>query len=446
MSVLRVDRVEPDGSQTPIGAWSTFANHGTVVPSEYQVYTQDHTGFATRTFEAKMRKAGDVPKSQPVIDVFPNSNEGDQSGGLDGQSPVIAESAGTREGKAMFKAWKRAGKHLSPDPPVDLLWTRVCFCGQTTSDGTVADSPEAGEPFLTGSEEGRGPLYDITHRSHEGDRSPTENTPNQGHKAGIPFATTKDSYPSAVPIFLLRIGKRIIITFPGEATVEVGRRARARVLKIARELGVRGVTVMGLTNEFIQYITTPEEYDRQHYEGGSTIYGPAEGAALTDVLVEMARRLRDGKPAPEAYPFDPRHGVEPNGEPFGKGASSATATAQPAAQPPGSQAVFQWQGGPRGEDRPLDRRFIAIQRKAKKGWKRVTDDLGVSIVWTGDPDGAYSVHWQISPKSKPGTYRFAVTANNYKLRSNPFLVDPSAPATNPDPDHPASLFAPVTAH
>ena len=266
----------------------------------------------------------------------------------------------------MFKAWKRAGKHLSSDPPVDLLWTRVCFCGQTTSDGTVADSPEAGEPFLTGSEEGRGPLYDITHRSHEGDRSPTENTPNQGHKAGIPFATTKDSYPNAVPIFLLRIGKRIIITFPGEATVEVGRRARARVLKIARELGVRGVTVMGLTNEFIQYITTPEEYDRQHYEGGSTIYGPAEGAALTDVLVEMARRLRDGKPAPDAYPFDPRHGVEPNGEPFGKGASSATATAQPAAQPPGSQAVFQWQGGPRGEDRPLDRRFIAIQRKAKK--------------------------------------------------------------------------------
>ena len=249
-----------------------------------------------------------------------------------------------------------------------------------------------------------------------------------------------------MPIFLVRIGKRAIITFPGEATVEVGRRARARVLEVAREVGVKGVTVMGLTNEFIQYITTPEEYDRQHYEGGSTIYGPAKGAALTDVMVEMARNLRDGKRAPKPYPFDPRHGVEPNGAPFGKGASSATATAQPMTQPPGAQAVFQWQGGPRGEDRRLDRRFIAIERKGKSGWQRVTDDLGVSIVWTGDPDGAYSAHWQISPKSKAGRYRFVITANHYKLRSATFKVDPSATATDTDPTHPASLFGPVTAH
>jgi neutral ceramidase len=446
VSVLRVDRVNADDSHTPIGAWSTFADHGTVNPSDYQVYTEDHQGTATRTFEAKMRRAGNVPNSEPVIDVFPNSNEGDQSAGLEGQGPLIAESVGAREGGAMFKAWKRAAKHLSEAPPVDLLWTRVCFCGQTTSDGTVADTPQAGAPFLTGSEEGRGPLYDITHEPLEGDTSPTENAPHQGDKVGIPFATTKDSYPTAVPLFLARIGKRIIITFPGEATVEVGRRARARVLAIAHSLGVKGVTVMGLTNEFIQYITTPEEYSRQHYEGGSTIYGPAEGAAMTDVLVQMAKSLRDGKPAPKPYPFDPRHGVAPNGAPFGKGASTATATAQPTAQPPGSQAVFQWQGGPRGEDRPLDRRFIAIERKTKSGWKLVTDDLGVSIVWTGDPDGAYSAHWQISPKAKPGNYRFAITANHYKLRSRAFKVDPSAPATDTDPTHPAALFGPVTAH
>jgi neutral ceramidase len=346
----------------------------------------------------------------------------------------------------MFAAWKRAGKHLEATPEVDLRWTRECFCGQATSDGAVADEPQAGAPFLTGSEEGRGPLYDITHQPLEGDRSPTENAPNQGHKLGIPFATTKDSYPSAVPLFLARIGTRAIITFPGEATVEVGRRARARVLPLIKALGVKGVTVMGLTNEFIQYITTPEEYDRQHYEGGSTIYGPAEGAAMSDVYVEMAKAMRDGKPAPKAYPFDPRHGVTPTGAPFGKGAKSATATAQPTTQPPGAQAVFMWQGGPRGEDRPLDRRFIAIERKTKHGFKRVADDLGVSIVWTGDPDGAYDAHWQISPKAKPGTYRFKITANHYKLRSGTFSVDPSAPATDTDPDHPASLFGPVTAH
>ena len=84
----------------------------------------------------------------------------------------------------MFKAWRRAGRHLSAAPPVDLRWTRVCFCGQATSDGTVADEPEAGAPFLTGSEEGRGPLYDITHQPLEGDRSPTETLRTRATSSG----------------------------------------------------------------------------------------------------------------------------------------------------------------------------------------------------------------------------------------------------------------------
>ena len=204
---------------------------------------------------------------------------------------------------------------------------------------------------------------------------------------------------------------------------------------------------MGLTNEFIQYITTPEEYDRQHYEGGSTIYGPAEGAALTDVLVEMAKRLRDGKPRAEALPVRPAPRRRAQRRAVRQGRAQrdrdrpARRRSRRARRPSSSGRA-----GRAARTSPLDRRFIAIQRKAKKGWKRVTDDLGVSIVWTGDPDGAYSAHWQISPKAKPGTYRFVVTANHYKLRSDPFPVDPSAPATNPDPDHPAALFAPVTAH
>ena len=175
---------------------------------------------------------------------------------------------------------------------------------------------------------------------------------------------------------------------------------------------------MGLTNEFIQYITTPEEYDRQHYEGGSTIYGPAEGAAMTDVLVADG----EGPARRQARRRSPTRSTRatassPRARRSARARARRRATAQPTAQPPGSQAVFQWQGGPRGEDRPLDQRFIAIERKGKRGWIRVADDLGVSIVWTGDPDGAYGAHWQIPPKAKPGTYRFAITANHYKLRS-----------------------------
>jgi neutral ceramidase len=201
---------------------------------------------------------------------------------------------------------------------------------------------------------------------------------------------------------------------------------------------------MGLTNEFVQYITTPEEYDRQHYEGGSTIYGPAEGAAISDALVGLTKAMREGRRAPKPYPFDPRHGVVPNGRPFGDGSSVATVTAQPVAVPPGAQAVFKWQGGASGLDKRLDKRFISIQRHTRSGWRRVADDLGLAIVWTADADGAYDVHWQVPRSAKAGRYRIAVTANLYRLHSAVFRVDPAVPATDTDPGHPASMFAPVT--
>ncbi len=443
VSVLRVDRLEPDGDRVPLGAFSTFADHGTVNSADYQVYTQDHFGPAIRFFEARMRRAGRVPKREPVINVFANSDEGDQTAGFDGRGPIAAERVGRAEGKAMFSAWLRAGRDLSETPKLDLRWTRTCFCGQQTSDGRVADSPVAGIPFLTGSEENRGPLFDVTHVSFEGMRSPTTAYGEaQGHKEGIVLST--DSYPSAVPLFVLRVADRLLITEPGEASVEVGRRTRAAMMAAAKGMGIKGVTLMGLTNEFVQYLTTPEEYDRQHYEGGSTIYGPAESAAVSDSLVELTKRMREGKPAPKPHPFDPRNGIVADGAPFGDGSSVASVTTQPIDVPPGAQAVFMWQGGPSGLDKRLDKRFIAIERRTGHGWRRVADDLGMSIVWTGDADGAYDVHWQVPRNAKPGRYRFAIYANLYRLRSAPFRVDPSAPATDTDPTHPAAMFAPVT--
>ena len=61
----------------------------------------------------------------------------------------------------MVRAWRRAGTALTPTPELDARWTRTCFCGQATEGGNVADYPMIGFPFLTGSEEERGPLFDV---------------------------------------------------------------------------------------------------------------------------------------------------------------------------------------------------------------------------------------------------------------------------------------------
>ncbi len=428
--------------RVPMGAWSTFANHGTVNPAEYGVYNQDHHGAALRVFESAVRRAGHVPAGRPVINVYGNSNEGDQSAGLDGRGPAVADRVGRAEAGAMLRAWRQAGSGLSEGAEVDLRWTRVCFCGQETADGPVDSRAVPGVPFLTGSEEGRGPLFDITRTPLEGQRSLVSSGP-QGHKLGLPV-TSESSYPKAVPLFVVRVADRLVISFPGEATVEVGRRARAAVLQAAAGRGFAGAVVAGLANEYIQYFTTPEEYDRQHYEGGSTEYGRASSTLLTEQLAELTGRLARGEPAQEAYAFDPRNGVEPNGQPFGTGSESGSIVRQPdPAVPPGAQAVFIWQGGPRGLDRPLDTPFVTIQRQQGGHWRTATDDLGLQIVWTVDDDGQYRMHWEVPRDATSGDYRVVVTANRYRLRSNPFRVDPAAPDPGTDPDHPAVRFGPI---
>ena len=81
----------------------------------------------------------------------------------------------------MLRAWQQAGSRLSAEPALAVRWTRICFCGQETEGGRVADRPEVGVPFLTGSEEERGPLFDVTRQHFEGLRSPVALGPH-GHK------------------------------------------------------------------------------------------------------------------------------------------------------------------------------------------------------------------------------------------------------------------------
>ena len=45
------------GRRVPLGAWSTFANHGTVNHSTFTYYNADHTPRHDRIFEARCAAA-----------------------------------------------------------------------------------------------------------------------------------------------------------------------------------------------------------------------------------------------------------------------------------------------------------------------------------------------------------------------------------------------------
>jgi hypothetical protein len=437
VNVLRVDRLRA-GRRVPVGAWGVFADHGTVNKATFGYYNGDHSAAAHRVFEASVRRLGGTPRSQDVVLVYGNGAAGDVSAGLDRSGPAAAEWVGRREASAMLSAWRSAGRRLSRMPALDSRWTRVCFCGQQTPFGRLADSAVFGLSYLTGSEEGRGPLYDATKRALEGSRqAPAE---PQGSKVPTLTDPGHTLEPTAVPLTAARLGDRVIVSVPGEMTVELGRRTRAAAQAAMAGAGLGKVVVAGYANEYVSYLTTPEEYEAQHYEGGTTVYGPASGAFIAAALGDLAGDLAHGRPAPEPAPFDPTRGLRPDGPAYPAGAPGGRIVRQPRAARRLQRPSVSWRGAADGLDRPLDRAFVSVQRRLPGGWRTVDDDRGLRILWRIDDDrpqelgfpvldarrrGTYRAAWE-PPRDAPlGDYRFRVTARRYRLVSRVFALRPA---------------------
>jgi neutral ceramidase len=421
-NVLRVDKVM-GGRDVPVGMWSTFANHGTVNHFQFTFYNEDHHGSATHLVERAIRRRGNVPKGQDVVAAYGNTDEGDQSSGLVHWGPAAADHVGTIEARKFMAAWRQAGSHMTRAPQLDRRWTRMCFCGQDTAAGPVANTGVFGQAEFTGSEEGRGPLFDVTRVPFEGDHLPIGAGP-QGRKIQTPIPV---NVPKAVPLMALRVGDHMIVSIPGEMTAEMGRRVRHSVEHAAQGSGVQRAVISGLANEYADYFTTPQEYDAQHYEGAATVYGRASSVALQEALVKLTRTMVTGKRAPKPYAYDPRNGVKAKAAPFSRGAEDGKLIKQPSR---GTKRLLHptvtWQGGPRGFDRPLERAFVRVQRRTGHRWRTVTSDLGLDVLWRVNADGVYRAEWEPTYDHRLGTYRFRITANRYSLTSRRFRLRPSA--------------------
>jgi neutral ceramidase len=81
-----------------------------------------------------------------------------------------------------------------------------------------------------------------------------------------------------------------------------GRRLTKTVKNILMEKGVideNGIVVVsGPSNSYTHYITTPEEYNVQRYEGGSTIYGPNTLNAYLQLYTDLSIALADNLHVP----------------------------------------------------------------------------------------------------------------------------------------------------
>jgi hypothetical protein len=113
-----------------------------------------------------------------------------------------------------------------------------------------------------------------------------------------PVLASTEGFPEHVPLALQRLGDRLLAYVPAEFTISAGQRLRRAVERHYGADAKDRALVVGLANAYMQYITTPEEYQLQYYEGGSNLYGPQSLEFFGEIFGWLAVSLRGGDVPP----------------------------------------------------------------------------------------------------------------------------------------------------
>src|SRR5262249_54041143 len=100
-------------------------------------------------------------------------------------------------------------------------------------------------------------------------------------------------FPKHLPIELAVIkGLMTFVAVPAEVTTTMGYRVTHSIEALPSTdpditSAFHHAQLVGLTNEYYSYVTTPEEYPLQHYEGASTLLGYNEGPTLNQEISRL---------------------------------------------------------------------------------------------------------------------------------------------------------------
>ena len=227
--------------------------------------------------------------------------------------------------------------------------------------------------------------------------------------------------PDILPFQLFRIGSIAIAGVPAEMTVQAGRRLRERILSYLQPIGVRRVIITGLANEYSGYVTTPEEYDTQQYEGASTLFGRLTLEGYLQTFSQLSESMVRGQPSP-AGPTPPdlsaRQASFQTGvvyddkrvfEQFGQ-----VMTQPPASVGRSTSVTVTFRAGHPKNDLRTGDTYLQVERSIGNGnWERVAWDAmpDTRYVWRRDTAvdcracSFVDVRWDVPPDAPAGEYR-----------------------------------------
>lgn len=230
-------------------------------------------------------------------------------------------------------------------------------------------------------------------------------------------------------ITVARIGQLVVLALPAEVTTMAGRRLRDSVMA---ELGdwAKYVVLAGYSNGYAGYITTPEEYMLQQYEGGHTLHGRWSLPAYQQIASQLAAALESGAPVTSSTTYDDwrGHSAElalPLGaaKPLPNDARLGEAMTQVEVRYRAGQTASArfWSTNPTVSF-PRGKSYLLVERNTSDGWRHVADDgdWSTRVRWQLK-SGAYvaELSWVIPLGTTLGEYRmshFGFDANGDEFR------------------------------
>ena len=229
--------------------------------------------------------------------------------------------------------------------------------------------------------------------------------------------------PRTIPIQIVALGNLAIISVPWETTTMAGRRLRSAVLDALQDAGIDYAVIAGLSNTYIHYLTTREEYRAQDYEGAANVFGPWSLDGVTQEYVRLARHLRDGSAPVSPYAAASytdhtpilRHLPSVSDGRLPAGAAFGDVAVQPQAKYTLSKtersivgASF-YAGHPR-RDLMRGASYVYVERQDGERWQTVATDDDWSTFYTYQPRGdggagLGKLEWKVPAGTRAGTYR-----------------------------------------
>ncbi|RIA83237.1 Neutral/alkaline nonlysosomal ceramidase [Glomus cerebriforme] len=448
-----------------IGSVNWFPVHPVSMMNNNTLVSGDNKGTASYLLEREYNN-GTLPGEETIVHAFANSNLGDSSPNIFG--PYCADTGlpcdyrhstcngkkdtcfgrgyGYLTGDDIYATKKIAELHVVKAKElidkattlitgsVDYKFTKVDMQNYNfTLSGKVVSLCKAalGYSMIAGTTDGPGGFDFIQGDNSTGNpfwklftgivKQPTDETIECQRPKPIVLATGEMKYPydltpSIVEIQLLKIGNIIICVVPAEFTTMSGRRLKKIVKNVLMKKGIINengiVIVSGPSNTYTHYVTTPEEYSVQRYEGGSTIYGPNTLNAYLQLYTDLSVALADnfivpiGPTAPDftdrALSFIPPVilDIPPLFKSFGDVIKDVNKK-----YIKGGIVEVEFVGGHPKNHIQLESSFLYVQKLEGNKWINFKNDgnLTTKFKWLGN--SIVKIIWEITDDVEAGTYR-----------------------------------------